>query len=415
MALLHRLPFTFLFLSLFLSSSSAPISSSSSPPPTTLNLESIRSTEKLLLETVHNLDQHKTRLLNKLGSQISTSSFSQLDSLLNKLHSSDRIKIESLLLSQNSESNKKLLSEVSLEDIENLSVQNDFLINALLQEQTRLIQLEHSLDNSQLIISVRQHLESLLKDMDSGETLAALSKLSEYIALVESMEGALQDSLQRAVDVIPKTHSFSLAFGFILYLILASPLAIFAYVMVKFSRKVTLPQVILLTHSCFFLISLAFVILGLHLRQEPMNKLAQTHREVLIALQIGLSMIYVTMMGLLARAIITQRELRSARVVYVVQFVLYLIIGLHYRVKAWRPVLLQRVITLKSWHYVMYLLFFLCMVSYTTNLLRRSLHIAIDRSMGYTQHDSDDENDSNIHEINNISESLVSNRGCHQK
>lgn len=243
----------------------------------------------------------------------------------------------------------------------------------LTDEQKTLRELQDKVQHPDLSIWIRQRAKRAAVMMETPETGAIKYYAKKFMApKVDKMRHRieiLEQRVERTVDhLLPAQYGYfvaiTLSFGLV-----AFPLIVSLWAMLSCSKKMSLRQYVLLGNIFLSAFALALCVAGVLLRQDPLQTLYEAGESLFISLQLVTAISFPLFLAVLLGAVLHARD-RLDMFVFGCEFIFYVLVGLNYRARVWRPTMLGQNIETSPMMYFVYLMDFVSMTALTISSAR---------------------------------------------
>lgn len=217
----------------------------------------------------------------------------------------------------------------------------------------------------------RAHRAALL--METPETDAMKFYAKRYMApRVDKLTHRLQvleRRVEQTVDHLLPTKYGTFVAIILCCVLIAFPVYVTMMTVLTLSTRMSLKQYVLLGNIFLTALAISVCVMGVVLRQDPLQTLYEANRNLFIMMQV-ISSILFPLFLLVVFATTFHAEDRLDKFVFGCEFMFYLVVGLNYRAKVWRPTMLGRNIETNSMMYFVYLMDFISMTLLTVSIAR---------------------------------------------
>lgn len=241
------------------------------------------------------------------------------------------------------------------------------LTQVVREDQKHLEELQKKIQNPTLGEWLRKRAirGAQLLDVPEAEALGYYAKLYMKPKLGKARDGlfALEKQVEAGVDsVIPAKYGTQIAILLTAALVGFPTLIVFKLA-IRLSRTLSIAQYVLLINVFLSALTTGLIIARLLLGQDPLQTLYESAEHLFMATQLLLCFFYVGFMILLMISVFRYRSRK--RLIFILEFVFYWLIGSNYRRRVWQPVMLGEVIHSNFIMYSIYLVDFVCMTLLT--------------------------------------------------
>lgn len=217
----------------------------------------------------------------------------------------------------------------------------------------------------------RAHRAALL--METPETDAMKFYAKRYMApRVDKLTHRLQvleRRVEQTVDHLLPTKYGTFVAIILCCVLIAFPVYVTMMTVLTLSTRMSLKQYVLLGNIFLAALAIALCVMGLVLRQDPLQTLYEANGNLFIMMQIIASILFPLFL-LVVFATTIHVDDRLDKFVFGCEFLFYLVVGLNYRAKVWRPTMLGQNIETNSMMYFVYLMDFISMTLLTVSIAR---------------------------------------------
>lgn len=217
----------------------------------------------------------------------------------------------------------------------------------------------------------RAHRAALL--METPETDAMKFYAKRYMApRVDKLTHRLQvleRRVEQTVDHLLPTKYGTFVAIILCCVLIAFPVYVTMMTVLTLSTRMSLKQYVLLGNIFLTALAIAVCVMGVVLRQDPLQTLYEANRSLFIMMQIITAILFPLFL-LVVFATTLHAGDRLDKFVFGCEFMFYLVVGLNYRAKVWRPTMLGRNIETNSMMYFVYLMDFISMTLLTVSIAR---------------------------------------------
>eukprot|EP00177_Eucheuma_denticulatum_P007515 GFKZ01013675.1.p1 GENE.GFKZ01013675.1~~GFKZ01013675.1.p1 ORF type:complete len:597 (-),score=137.78 GFKZ01013675.1:863-2653(-) len=253
---------------------------------------------------------------------------------------------------------------------EELFEEKQVLGQILREEQQTLHQLQDKIRHPDLGLWIKQRAERAAILMETPETDAMKFYARKYMAPeVTKMRNRLtllERKVERGVD-----HLLPAQYGSVVALLLTVglvgfPVFVTMSTVVTLTKSVSLRQYVLLGNVFLTAFSGGLCIAGVLLRQDPLQTLYEASENMFMMLQLATAIAFPAFIGVIACAVVKARD-REDLFVFGCELVFYVLVGLNYRARVWRPAMLGQNIETSRMMYLVYVIDFLSMTALTVS------------------------------------------------
>lgn len=217
----------------------------------------------------------------------------------------------------------------------------------------------------------RAHRAALL--METPETDAMKFYAKRYMApRVDKLTHRLQvleRRVEQTVDHLLPTKYGTFVAIIICCVLIAFPVYVTMMTVLTLSARMSLKQYVLLGNIFLAALAIALCVMGLVLRQDPLQTLYEANGSLFTLMQIIAAILFPCFL-LVVFATTLNADDRLDKFVFGCEFMFYLVVGLNYRAKVWRPTMLGLNIETNSMMYFVYLMDFISMTLLTVSIAR---------------------------------------------
>lgn len=247
----------------------------------------------------------------------------------------------------------------------------------LREEQDTLRELQDRIQHPDLSLWVKQRAERAAILMETPETDAMKFYARKYMAPEVTKMGhriaLLEKRVERSVDhLLPAQYGATVAFLLTIGLI-GFPVFVTMSTVVSVTKSVSLRQYVLLGNVFLTAFSSGLCIAGLVLQQDPLQTLYEASERLFVLLQLAAAIAFPFFVGVIACACFKARD-REDVFVFGCELVFYVLVGLNYRSRVWRPAMLGQNIETSRMMYVVYVIDFLSMTALTISSAKVDQH-----------------------------------------
>lgn len=208
----------------------------------------------------------------------------------------------------------------------------------------------------------------LISALPETDALAHYTKIYMKPSLKASTKQfhALEQGVAR---VIPnKTSAFIIALMMIFV-----PSILVLRLTYTLTQKLSLAQYVLLINVFLCGLMISLLISSLVLNIDPLQNLYENAEHVFMVIQCLLTLIYPAFLALLCFTIRKNYKVDNAKAfIFALELMFYVVIGLNYQKRIWKPSMLGQVLHSNLSMYILYLLDFVCMTALTISASRNS-------------------------------------------
>lgn len=236
------------------------------------------------------------------------------------------------------------------------------------EEQRTLHELQEKIQHPDLGLWIKQRAERAAILLETPETDAIKFYARKYMApevtKIRHRLELLENRVQKGVD-----HLLPAKYGSVVALLLTIgligfPIVVTMSTVMSITKNVSLRQYVLLGNVFLTAFSSGLCIAGLILRQDPLQTLYEASESMFVILQIGAALAFPVFVGVIGCAVWRARD-REDLFVFGCELVFYILVGLNYRTRVWRPAMLGENIETSRMMYVVYVIDFLSMTALT--------------------------------------------------
>lgn len=253
---------------------------------------------------------------------------------------------------------------------EELFEEKQVLGQILREEQETLHQLQEKIRHPDLGLWIKQRAERAAILMETPETDAMKFYARKYMApevtKMRNRLALLERKVERGVD-----HLLPAKYGSVVALLLTVglvgfPVFVTMSTVLSLTKSVSLRQYVLLGNVFLTAFSGGLCIAGLLLRQDPLQTLYEASENMFMMLQLATAIAFPAFIGVIACAVVKARD-REDLFVFGCELVFYVLVGLNYRARVWRPAMLGQNIETSRMMYLVYVIDFLSMTALTVS------------------------------------------------
>lgn len=238
----------------------------------------------------------------------------------------------------------------------------------LSEEQKTLHELQEKIQHPDLGLWIRQRAERAAILVETPETDAMKFYARKYMApKVTKMRhrlALLEKRVEKSVDhLLPAQYGSVVAFMLSIGLI-GFPVFVTMSTVVSVTKSVSLRQYVLLGNVFLTAFSSGLCIAGLILQQDPLQTLYEASESLFVILQLAAAIVFPMFVGVIFCAVLKSRD-QEDLFVFGCELVFYILVGLNYRARVWRPAMLGQNIETSRMMYVVYVIDFLSMTALT--------------------------------------------------
>lgn len=277
----------------------------------------------------------------------------------------DEVKAEREELMESVDERKRAFDE--------LLEEKKMLTSELESEAKTLEELQEKIQHPDLGVWIKQRAKRATILMEAPETDAMKHYASRYMAPgVKKMKHRLEE-LERKVEdsvdhVVPGKYGGVVAVFLCVFLV-GFPLMVTMSSVFALTRSVSLRQYVLLGNVFLAAFSLGLLIAGLVLFEDPLQTLYEASEKVFILLQVAASIAFPCFLLVLGLAAARGRD-RKEQWVFGCELMFYVLVGLDYRKRVWRPAMLGENIDTSWMMYMVHFVDFVCMTALTVSSAR---------------------------------------------
>lgn len=236
------------------------------------------------------------------------------------------------------------------------------------EEQKTLHELQEKIQHPDLGLWIRQRAERAAILVETPETDAMKFYARKYMApKVTKMRhrlALLEKRVEKSVDhLLPAKYGSVVAFLLSIGLI-GFPVFVTMSTVVSVTKSVSLRQYVLLGNVFLTAFSSGLCIAGLILQQDPLQTLYEASESLFVILQLAAAIVFPVFVGVIFCAVLKSRD-QEDLFVFGCELVFYILVGLNYRARVWRPAMLGQNIETSRMMYVVYVIDFLSMTALT--------------------------------------------------
>lgn len=236
------------------------------------------------------------------------------------------------------------------------------------EEQKALHELQEKIQHPDLGLWIRQRAERAAILVETPETDAMKFYARKYMApKVTKMRhrlALLEKRVEKSVDhLLPSQYGSVVAFLLSIGLI-GFPVFVTMSTVVSVTKSVSLRQYVLLGNVFLTAFSSGLCIAGLMLQQDPLQTLYEASESLFVILQLAAAIVFPIFVGVIFCAVLKARD-QEDLFVFGCELVFYILVGLNYRARVWRPAMLGQNIETSRMMYVVYVIDFLSMTALT--------------------------------------------------
>ncbi|CDF40178.1 unnamed protein product [Chondrus crispus] len=236
------------------------------------------------------------------------------------------------------------------------------------EEQKTLHDLQEKIQHPDLGLWIRQRAERAAILVETPETDAMKFYARKYMApKVTKMRhrlALLEKRVEKSVDhLLPSQYGSVVALMLCIGLI-GFPVFVTMSTVVTVTKSVSLRQYVLLGNVFLTAFSSGLCIAGILLQQDPLQTLYEASESMFVILQLAAAVVFPVFIGVIFCAVLKARD-QEDLFVFGCELVFYILVGLNYRARVWRPAMLGRNIETSRMMYVVYVIDFLSMTALT--------------------------------------------------
>lgn len=236
------------------------------------------------------------------------------------------------------------------------------------EEQKTLHDLQEKIQHPDLGLWIRQRAERAAILVETPETDAMKFYARKYMApKVTKMKhrlALLEKRVEKSVDhLLPSQYGSVVALMLCIGLI-GFPVFVTMSTVVTVTKSVSLRQYVLLGNVFLTAFSSGLCIAGILLQQDPLQTLYEASESMFVILQLAAAVVFPVFIGVIFCAVLKARD-QEDLFVFGCELVFYILVGLNYRARVWRPAMLGRNIETSRMMYVVYVIDFLSMTALT--------------------------------------------------
>lgn len=238
----------------------------------------------------------------------------------------------------------------------------------LSEEQKTLHELQEKIQHPDLGLWIRQRAERAAILVETPETDAMKFYAHKYMApKVTKMRHrleVLERRVEKSVD-----HLLPAKYGSVVALLLCIgligfPLFVTFSTVWSVTKSVSLRQYVLLGNVFLTAFSSGLCIAGIILQQDPLQTLYEASESMFVMMQLAAAVTFPIFVGVIFCAVLKSRDQEDG-FVFGCELVFYILVGLNYRTRVWRPAMLGETIETSRMMYVVYVIDFLSMTALT--------------------------------------------------
>lgn len=251
--------------------------------------------------------------------------------------------------------------------------EKQLISKVLADEQRSLKELHEKIQHPDLAVWLRQRAERASLLMESPETDAMKYYAQKYMApRVDKLRHRLEmveKRIEHTVDhLLPEKYGWFVA-TLVSVFIVGFPVFVVMSTVVTVSTSMSLKQCVLLGNVFLTAMTMALCIVGIVLRQDPLQTLYEGSKQLFILIQLAIAMTFPCFVFTLLMTTLRVHD-RLEKIVFGCQLVFYILTGLNYHSHVWRPAMLDENIQTTRMMYVVFLMNFMSMTVLTISVAR---------------------------------------------
>lgn len=305
--------------------------------------------EKMKNEAKFKLDQYAKRLEN------SKNSF--------------KVQLESATEEQTNEIEElKTIVDQQKKAFDELLEEKQVLSRVLSDEQGTLTELQEKIQHPDLGLWLRQRAKKAAILIETPETDAMRFYAAKYMApKVHKLQHKLQileKRVEKTVDhLLPAKYGGFVAFILSIVLI-GFPTIVTISALFTLSKAVSIRQYVLLGNIFLAAFSGGLCVVGILLKQDPLQTLYEASEGIFITLQIATASLFPLLLGTILCTVWKSRNLLDL-CAFGCEFVFYILVAVNYHSRVWKPAMLGQNIETNAMMYIVYFMDFLAMTVLT--------------------------------------------------
>lgn len=254
-----------------------------------------------------------------------------------------------------------------------LFAEKQLITKVLAEEQRTLKDFQKRIEHPDFSLWLRQRAERAAVLMENPETDAmkfyAQKFMAPHVDKLRHRLDLVEGRIERTVDhFLPARYGWFVAVMLSAFII-GFPLFIVMSTMVTLSTSMSSKQYVLLGNLFLTAMATAICVVGVVLRQDPLQTLYEAGKQLFIVMQLGMALAFPCFVATIFLATLRGQD-RLERFIFGCQLVFYLLAGLNYHSHVWRPVMLGQNIRTSSMMYLVFLVDFVAMTILTVSVAR---------------------------------------------
>lgn len=251
--------------------------------------------------------------------------------------------------------------------------EKQIIAKVLSDEQKTLKELQERIQHPDLAMWLGQRAKRAALLIETPESDAMKFYAKKYMApRVEKMRHRLElleSRVERTVDhLLPAKYGSFVALLLSIALI-AFPVFVTMSTVLSLTTRMSLKQYVLLGNVFLTAFALTLCFAGLILQQDPLQTLYEASSNLFILIQLLAAFLFPLFLLTIVGTVLRSQD-RLDMFVFSCEFVFYLLVGMNYRVRIWRPVMLGQNIETGPMMYFVYLMDFISMTMLTVSAAR---------------------------------------------
>jgi hypothetical protein len=264
-----------------------------------------------------------------------------------------------------------------------------YLADMLREEEQTLAKLNHKVQNPDLGMWIKTRAARVKVFFETPETDAAAYYAGRFVnakvSAARERINYLEEEVEKSVDVVLPARYGGFVALVLSAILVGFPVAVTALAITRITKSISLRQHVLLGNLFFASLVIGVCGIGLVLRQDPLRTLYDAAENMFVLLQLALACAYTVFILTLVRAARRARDNRDL-VVFGSELVFYLLVGMNYHARVFRPAMLGLTLDTSKALYIVYAVDFCAMIALTVS----------SASSEYFGDDEDDDEDAGV-------------------